>query len=387
MASAQPIPSATEIRDADPSSAPLPAIPRRVQELKEGQPKEGPRKRLKARARRGSSRRWREQIVSDLRDDESFNNHIAILKIIRSIPELRDHAPQLASNNPVTRSYTIKYPPRDLIPFEKEARFMHLSYREIQGIKSQLYRSVKILYNNGVGYNIYPHHLYLYGSRSWDLTPLLFLGSVTSSDILDIGQLDWKEQRAHVCDQIDRVFAPLEIWTFQKEAADLAKHARAEMDRATSIINEKNAAIDSAKADLTEAQAIMAEAFQMIKNARATLEGVNVTTKEIYSSVVDPQCAWDRAQLKKENANTKLKQTDALTDRANTLLQKYGIPKLNHGVDAEDAISNSDIKPEDNAEMKNDSPAIDAKVTNECTAQDEASTDQINSTEEGRFGT
>ncbi|PKK46638.1 hypothetical protein CI102_10634 [Trichoderma harzianum] len=108
----------------------------------------------------------------------------------------------------VTRSYTIKYPPRDLIPFEKEARFMHLSYREIQGIKSQLYRSVKILYNNGVGYNIYPHHLYLYGSRSWDPTPLLFLGSVTSSDILDVGQLDWKEQRAHVCDQIDRVFAP-----------------------------------------------------------------------------------------------------------------------------------------------------------------------------------
>lgn len=159
------------------------------------------------------------------------------------------------------------------------------------------------------------------------------------------------------------------------------------MDRATSIINEKNAAIDSAKADLTEAQAIMAEAFQMIKNARATLEGVNVTTKEIYSSVVDPQCAWDRAQLKKENANTKLKQTDALTDRANTLLQKYGIPKLNHGVDAEDAISHSDIKPEDNVEIKNDSPAINAKVTNECTAQDEASTDQINSTEEGRFGT
>ncbi|KAL7908599.1 hypothetical protein GGI35DRAFT_407348 [Trichoderma velutinum] len=377
MASTQLMPSATHMGETDFPSPPLSAVPRRVQELKEG-----PRKRLKVRTRRCATPRWREQVISDLQDDESFNSHLTILKIIRRIPELKTHIPQLASNNPVTRTYTVKYPPRDLIPFEKEARFMNLSYREIQEIKSQLYLSVKILYNNGVRYKIYPQHLYLYASKPWDLTPLLFLGSVTNSDVLDIGQLDWKEQRDPVCAQIDRVFASLEIWTFQKEAADLAKHARAEMDWATSIIDEKNVIIDSAKADLTEAQAIMAEAYQMIKDARAAIEGINATAKGIYSSVVDSQCILDRAHLRKEKADTELKKMNALNDRANTLIQKYGTPGTCSGVGTKDTTLHPESKLEDNVAMKNSNLSTnDTKAAEEYTTQHGSTITEANSTE------
>lgn len=386
----QATPSATEMRETDLPSAPLSAVPRRVQELKTNS-----HKRLKPRSKeaahkdvhRSQNRRWREQVISNLDVGESFTNHIAILKILRRIPELRDHVPQIVSNDPVTQTYVVQYPRRDLIPFEREVRLLGFSYRKIQTIKSQLYRSVKVMYTNGVRYNIYPQHLFLYGPASWDLTRLLFLGSVTSSELLDVGELDWKKERDRVCAQIDRTFAPLEIWTFQEEAADLAKHARAEMDQATSIINEKNVAIDSAKADLTEAQAIMAEAYQMIKDARAAMDEVRVASKGIFTSVTRPQSAWDHAHLGKEYAETSRRKMDVLNDRANALMQKYGNPKLFDGVDAGDAISHSDIQPEDNAETEGHSTFVDAKAADESVAQDEASTDRVNSREDGRFGT
>ncbi|PNP58711.1 hypothetical protein THARTR1_01727 [Trichoderma harzianum] len=391
MASPQPMPSAAEPKETDLASAPLSAVPRRVQELKTNSPK-----RLKARSkdaahkdvRRSQTRRWRDQVISDLDVGESFSNHVAILKILRRIPELRDHVPHLVSNDPVTQTYVVQYPRRDLIPLEREVRRLGLSYRKIQNIKSQLYRSVKTMYTNGVRYNIYPQHLYLYSPASWDLTRLLFLGSVTSSDLLDVGELDWKKERDRVCAQIDRTFAPLEIWTFQEEAADLAKHARAEMDQATTIINEKNAAIDSAKADLTEAQAIMAEAYQMIKDARAAMDGVTAVSKEIFTSVTRPQSAWDHAHLGKEYAETSRRKMDVLNDRANALIQKYGNPKLHNEVGAEDVISLSDTKPEDNVKVKNRIPTIsDIRAMEESTIQRRAAAIEANLREDGSIGT
>ncbi|KAL7943079.1 hypothetical protein V8C42DRAFT_329591 [Trichoderma barbatum] len=393
MASPQLMSSATEIHDTDHPSPPLSAVPRRVQELRD--PKNKSRKRPKARPKetapkdrhRSLNRRWREQVISNLDDGESFSNHLAILKILRRIPDLRDHVPQLVSNNPVARTYVVKYPRRDLVPFENEARFMHLSYRKIQSIKSQLFRSVKAMYMNGVRYNIYPQHLFLYGPINWNLTRLLFLGAVTDSDLLDIGQLDWTQQRGRVCAQIDRVFAPLEIWTFQEEAASLAEHAKEEMDLATSTINDKNAIIDAAKADLTEAQAIVAEAYQAMRDARAAIDGIKAISKNIFTSVINPHCIWEDAHLGKEHVETSRKKMDALNSRANTLIQKYGNPKPYNEVDAGDAISHPETTPEDNMEMKNSIPFIDATATDISITQKGVSANQTNLTEADSFGT
>ncbi|KAL7903960.1 hypothetical protein GGI35DRAFT_249942 [Trichoderma velutinum] len=367
MESTQPIPLTTGIGDTAHSSPPLRAVPRRVQELKEG-----PRKQLKVCTRRCPAPRWREQVISDLQDDESFNHHLAILKIICRIPEIQSHVPQLrlTSINAVARTYTVKYPPRDLIPFEKEARRMNLSYREIQEIKSQLFLSVKIMYNNGVRYKIHPESLYLYSTRSWDLRPLLFLGSVTNSDVLDIGQLDWKEQRDGVVAQIDRVFAPLEICICRGEAAELTKRFGAEIDLATSTIGRKNVVLDSVKADLTEAQAIMTEARQMMKDASTAIEGIDATIKAMYSTAVDSQCIWNRAHRRKENAEAKLKKRDAFNDRANALIQKYGTPGTCNEVGRKNITWHPRCRQDANVEMKNSNLiADDTKAADESIAQ------------------
>ncbi|KAL7939452.1 hypothetical protein V8C35DRAFT_286665 [Trichoderma chlorosporum] len=374
MANPQPTPSATENRDADLASPSLPAVPRRVQELRNG-----PRKQSKARSREARSRdaapkrpqhrrtrRWREEVISDLDDDETFNRHLAILKILRRVPGLGDHVPQLVSNNPVARSYIVKYPLRNLYPFEAGSRIMRLTYKQIQGIKSQLYQSVRAMYNSGVGYNIYPRQILLYAARTWDIAPVLFLGSVTSSDLLDTGELNWKEQRDRVCAQINRSFAPLEIWTFRGEAADLTRRAKYEMDWATSKINDNNAALDSAKADLTEAQAIMAEACQVIRRACAAMKKVDATAKNMDVTTTTTQYAWDRAQTTKEEAEKSLKKAHILNDRADALIQKYGNPEPQNGGGTKSVIPHSEPKPEDNVEMKDGNLPLD-----DITAKDE----------------
>ncbi|KAL7956747.1 hypothetical protein V8C34DRAFT_325878 [Trichoderma compactum] len=310
MASPQPMPSAAEPKETDLPSAPLSAVPCRVQELKSNS-----HKRLKARSKdaahkdvhRSQHRRWREQVISNLDVGESFSNHVAILKILRRIPKLRDHVPQLVGNDPVTQTYVVQYPRRGLVPLEREVRLLGLSYGKMQDIKSQLYRSVKTI---------------------------------------------------------------------------------AEMDQATSIINEKNAAIDSAKADLTEAQAIMAEAYQVIKDARAAMDGVKAISKEIFTSVTRPQSAWDHAHLGKEYAETSRRRMDVLSDRANALIQKYGNPKLHNEVGAEDAMSRFGIKPEDNVKVKNRIPTIsDIRAMEESTIRHRSAAIGANLREDGSIGT
>ncbi|KAL7903951.1 hypothetical protein GGI35DRAFT_472763 [Trichoderma velutinum] len=352
MVSPQPAPSAAGIRETAPPSPPLSTVPRRIKELKNDS-----HKPLKARpkeaARKGPhqslNRRWCERVISDLDIGESFSNHTAIFKILRRIPKLRDHVPRFVGGNASTRTYV------------REVRLLGLSYKKIQSIKSQLYRSVKLMYDNGVRYNISPQNLYLYGPISWNLTRLLFLRSVTSSELLDVGELDWKEQRDRVCAQIDRIFAPLEIWTFQYEAAELAKKAKEKMDRATSIIGEKNPVIDSAKVELTEKQATLAKAYQRIKVHLTTIEGVVAHAEEMHKSIIRPQIAWEEAHLEKEYADTDMRRANNHIDEANALIQKHGIPKLpklHDEVVTEDVMSHSDTKLDDNAETKHNHPFL-----------------------------
>jgi hypothetical protein len=392
MASPQNAPCASESNDSipqesqppqpEPPPPSIPAVPRRVQELRE--PKNSPQKNLKARSkekvprdhRRPHPSSWREEVISNLKDSESFSNRIAILKILRRIPELKDHVVQLVSNNPVDRTYTVRYTRRELIPFDDEARWLHLSYHKIQDLKRQLYKFVKLMYKNGVRYNLYSQHLYLYRPVSWDRTCVLFLASVTHSDLLSIGQLDWKEQRDRVWAQINRIFASLEIWALQEQAASMADDAKEQMDWATSTINDHNIAIDTAKADMTEAQAVMAEAYEMMKQAYASIEKVTAASRGIYDSVISLRYAWDRAHVEKELAETNFKRIELLNSRADTLIQKYGDPKSNSKSLMGGLISHpSSTKPDEKVERKNTSNfSID-----DVAAEHEISTDNAGS--------
>ncbi|RFU74365.1 hypothetical protein TARUN_7888 [Trichoderma arundinaceum] len=376
------------------SPQPSPVLSRRIQELRK--PNTGARKRPKTRSketapndsRRHHSHRWREEVLSNVGAGVSFKTRLTILKILRRIPELRDHAPQLVSSNPVARTLTIQYTRRELVPFEAEARLMHLSHDKIQGFKNQLYKFVKLMYQNGVKYTIYPQHLYFYKTASWERTRQLFLGAVTGSDLLDIGQLDWKEQRHQTWAQIDRIFAPLEIWAFQEEAAHLADYAKEQMDWAKSTIDDNNDALDAAKADHMEARAIMMEAFEIIKKACASIEGVKSSTKGIYSSIIRPHTAWDEAHFGKENAETSWKKIDVLNGRAYALIQKYGEPKPRNEVSTGGMPPHLSTKAEENSEIShNESNIGDSKAEGEVAAQNGTATDDAKSRGDAGLGT
>lgn len=385
-------------READLEPQPLPAVPRRIQELKES--KNHSRRRSKASSRDGASKdsrphhghRWRQEVVSDLEAGASFSTQIEILKILCRIPELRDHVPQLVSNNPVARTYTIHYTRRELVPFEEEARWIHLSSSKIQGFKNQLYKFIKLMYKNGVRYNLYPQHLYLYRPASWEPTRQLFLGSVAYSDLLDTRQLDWKAQKDQVWAQIDRIFAPLEIWAFQQESTRLSDYAKDQMDWVNSTIAEKNIIIDAARADLKEARAIMREAYEAIKNARASIEGITGITQEFHDSVSLPRCEWDDAQLGKEYMETSLKKAQILDGRVNTLIQKYRNPKANDGANTEDVVGHDSTEQKEMAETKSTADSSvdsvdDTKAEETVATQDGVSTADGNLKEETGPGT
>ncbi|KAM0259956.1 hypothetical protein ACHAQJ_003049 [Trichoderma viride] len=385
MASPRQTPCPTESRETiaresqppqpEPPPPPILAVPRRVQELKE--PKDSSRKRLNARSKQRVSKdhrrthlsHWREEVVSNLEGGDSFSTRIAILKILRRIPELRDHVVQLVSNNPVARTYTVRYTRRELVQFEDEARWRHLSYDNIRDLKRQLFNLVKLMYKHGVGYKLYPHHLYLYRPVSGERTSTLFLGSVTHSDLLDTGKLDWDEQKERIWSQINRIFTPVEVWAYQEEAANLAAYVKEQMDSVESTINDNNIAIDAAKTDLTEARAVMMGAFKIIKEACANVEGLKAVTKNLEASVIRPSCAWNDAQVEKEYVETSLKKIDVLTGRANALIQKYGNPKPSRGVSTGECTASPSITPEDMMSNTKDtnSPADDAKAIEEVT--------------------
>jgi prefoldin subunit 5 len=200
---------------------------------------------------------------------------------------------------------------------------------------------------------------------------MLFLALVTHSDLLNIGQLDWKGQRDRVWAQIKLIFAALEIWALQEQAASMADDAKKQLDCATSTIKDNNIAIDTAISDMTEAQADMAKAYEMMKQASASIERFNAASRGIHDFVKSLHYAYDRAQGNKEHAERSFKTIELLKSKADTLIQKYGDPKSN-GKSLMGGLTShpSSTKPDEIVERKNSNLSID-----DATAEYETSAD------------
>lgn len=338
---------ATEACEANPQEAkslepednsqPRPPVPRRVQELRN--PKSRPRKSVKSRARERLAKdlyrspsppRWRLEVVSALESGQSFSARVRILKMLDRIPELKGHVPQIVSSNAKLRSYTVRYTRCELASFECEARRSRFSYNKILGYKHQLYGFVKLMYQSGVRYNIYPGNIFLYTPfrRDSSTRQLLFLGSVEDcSDLVDATmEPDWSEYKKDVWEHIHRVFALLEIWTYQGEAIDLIAAADREKDLVESLIKDNNAIIDAAGVDVNEARSIMAETVEVFNKALANIKQLDALSDGFMASTRGPILVWEDAQSRKEVVEKNLKKIEVLGYRTNALIQKYRDP-------------------------------------------------------------
>ncbi|KAL7902104.1 hypothetical protein HDV63DRAFT_404927 [Trichoderma sp. SZMC 28014] len=328
-----------------------PPVPRRVQELRN--PKSRPRKSIKSRARERLAKefhrspsppRWRLEVVSSLESGQSFSARVKILRILDHIPELRDHVPQIVSSNAKLRSYTIRYTRCELVSFECEARRSRFSYRKILGFKHQLYGFVKLMYQHGVRYNIYPGNIFIYKSvRRESTRQLMFLGSVEdSSDLVDVmTDPDWSEYRNYVWEHIHRVFALLEIWTYQGEAIDLIAAVDREKDLVESLIKDKNLVIDDTREDVDEARTIMAQTVEIFNKALANIKQLQVLSDGFMASTRGPVLIWEDAQSRKEVVEKNLKKIEVLGHRTDALIEKYRDP-----LNSEDGASSFDVAPD-----------------------------------------
>jgi hypothetical protein len=324
-------------------------VPRRVQELRN--PKSRPRKSIKSRARERLAKehrspsppRWRLEVISALESGQSFSARVKILRILDRIPELRDHVPQIVSSNSKLRSYTIRYTRCELVSFECEARRSRFSYKKISRFKHQLYGFVKLMYQHGVRYNIYPGNIFIYESVKRESTRhLMFLGSVEdSSDLVDLTtEPDWNEYRKYVWEHIHRVFALLEIWTYQGEAIDLIAAVDREKDLVESLIRDNNLVIDDTRVDVDEARAIMAETVEVFNKALANIKQLEVLSDGFMDATQGPILIWEDAQSRKEVVERNLKKIEVLGHRTDALIEKYRDPDK-----SEDGASELDIAP------------------------------------------
>lgn len=324
-------------------------VPRRVQELRN--PKSRPRKSIKSRARERLAKehrspsppRWRLEVISALESGQSFSARVKILRILDRIPELRDHVPQIVSSNSKLRSYTIRYTRCELASFECEARRSRFSYKKISRFKHQLYGFVKLMYQHGVRYNIYPGNIFIYESVKRESTRhLMFLGSVEdSSDLVDLTtEPDWNEYRKYVWEHIHRVFALLEIWTYQGEAIDLIAAVDREKDLVESLIRDNNLVIDDTRVDIDEARAIMAETVEVFNKALANIKQLEVLSVGFMDATQGPILIWEDAQSRKEVVERNLKKIEVLGHRTDALIEKYRDPDK-----SEDGASELDIAP------------------------------------------
>lgn len=328
-----------------------PPVPRRVQELRN--PKSRPRKSIKSRARERLAKefhrspsppRWRLEVVSGLESGQSFSARVKILRILDHIPELRDHVPQIVSSNAKLRSYTIRYTRCELVSFECEARRSRFSYSKILGFKHQLYGFVKLMYQHGVRYNIYPGNIFIYKSiRRESTRQLMFLGSVEdSSDLVDVTtEPDWSEYRKYVWEHIHRVFALLEIWTYQGEAIDLIAAVDREKELVESLIKDKNLVIDDTREDVDEARTIMAETVEIFNKALTNIKQLGILSDGFMASTRGPILIWEDAQSRKEVVEKNLKKIEVLGHRTNALIEKYRDPS-----NIEDGANSFNIAPE-----------------------------------------
>ncbi|KAL6904542.1 hypothetical protein GGI43DRAFT_282445 [Trichoderma evansii] len=352
-----------------------PPVPRRVQELRN--PRSRSRKIFKARAkerfakdhrRSPSPPRWRLEVVSTLENGHSFSARVKILQVLERIPELKDHVPQIISINPKLRSYTIRYTRCELVSFECEARLSQLSYDKILEFKHQLYGFVKLMYQNGVKYNLYPGNIFLYTPFQKESTRQLFLGAVEDSDLVDATELDWSEYRKHIWDHINRVFALLEICAYHDEASDLIAAVDKEKDLVESLIENNNAIIDAARVDVNEARTIMAETVKVFNKALINIKQLEALSDGFVSSIRDPFFVWDGAQSRKEVVERNLKKIEVLNYRTNALIQKYRGPR------PRDGASLGDHAPQFSGELENASNMetvnSTAKVEDDTAKQD-----------------
>ncbi|KAL7926891.1 hypothetical protein ACQKWADRAFT_278934 [Trichoderma austrokoningii] len=325
-----------------------PPVPRRVQELRN--PRSRPRKRIKSRARERLAKnnvhrspsppRWREKFVSALESGQSFSTRVKVLRMLLRIPELRDHVPQLVSSNANLRSYTVRHPRCELVGFEYEARRAQFSYGKILRFKHQLYGFVKLMYQSGVRYNIYPGNLFVYtpcrkqreAAASSTSTPtststprhVLFIGAVEHSDLVDATTgPDWSEYRKLVWEHINRVFALPEIWTFRGEALNLIAAVDRERDVVDTLIRDNNAAIDAAREDVDEARTIMVQTAEVFNKTVANIKRLQVLSEGLIALTRDPLLVWEDAQCRKEVLDKNLKKIDVLGCRTTALLDKY----------------------------------------------------------------
>lgn len=360
-----------------------PLIPRRVQELRNSRSRS--RKIFKARAkerfakdhrRSPSPPRWRLEVVSILENGHSFGARVKILRILELIPELKDHVPQIISTNPKQRSYTIRYTRCELVSFEREARLSRLSYDRVMEFKHQLYSFVRLMYQNGVRYNLYPGNIFLYTPFGRESTRQLFLGSVEDSDLVDATEPDWSEYKKHVWDHINRVFALHEICAYQDEASDLITAMDKKKDLAESLIEGNNAIIDAAMVDVNEARTIMAETVKVFNKALANINQLSAFSDGLVSAVRDPFFVWDDAQSMKEVVERNLKKIEVLNDRTNDLIQKYRGPRARDGVSLVEHAPQFSGEPENASNMETINSTAKgeegmATQDGELTAQDE----------------
>lgn len=340
-----------KLLEPDDISQLQPPVPRRVQELRN--PKSRPRKSIKSRARERLAKelhrspsppRWRLEVISALESGQSFSARVKILRILDRIPELRDHVSQIVSSNSKLRSYTIRYTRCELVSFECEARRSRFSYKKILGFKHQLYGFVKLMYQHGVRCNVYPGNIFIYQSvRRESTRHLMFLGGVEdSSDLIDVTtEPDWSEYRKYVWEHIHRVFALLEIWTYQGEAIDLIAAVDREKDLVESLIKDNNLVIDDTREDVDEARTIMADTVEVFNKALANIKQLGVLSDGFMDVTRGPILIWEDAQSRKEVVERNLKKIEVLGHRTNALIEKYRDPEK-----SEDGASELDLAPQ-----------------------------------------
>jgi hypothetical protein len=199
------------------------------------------------------------------------------------------------------------------------------------------------MYQHGVRYNIYPGNIFIYESVKRESTRhLMFLGSVEdSSDLVDLTtEPDWNEYRKYVWEHIHRVFALLEIWTYQGEAIDLIAAVDREKDLVESLIRDNNLVIDDTRVDVDEARAIMAETVEVFNKALANIKQLEVLSDGFMDATQGPILIWEDAQSRKEVVERNLKKIEVLGHRTDALIEKYRDPDK-----SEDGASELDIAP------------------------------------------
>ncbi|KAL7903867.1 hypothetical protein GGI35DRAFT_288444 [Trichoderma velutinum] len=317
MPSPQPMTSATEIQHTGPPCLSAPTVPRHVQEMKTGHHDTQP------------LHLW----VICTYDEESFQHALTVVNQVCKVAELTSYMPPLISINPSDRSYLFERPDCEFFLVEDGNYKCRLSHEEVRMIKHQLYECVKIMYHKGLKYKIYPHRIFLRKRKLGEPFPLLLLDPelITDSKLINTKQLDWESREARVNAHIDRVFAPLEIQVYEREANEIACWARREKKQAKRIIKRFDGKIEPEKAGLPERHAQMKKILKLMKHSGKLVDQHADSLSQALTSAKDSQIHRDSAYRRKENAERRLKKAERLGNTAKALINQYGKLNLDGG--------------------------------------------------------